>query len=108
MRFRVPRDPPIVDLADRNRIEVVDLRPAPPFGDDEVRLLEHPQVLHHSEPGHVGSQLTELCQRLAVAGAQRIEDHPAVPVGQRLEDRLERIVHTQFLGDHLVTCQVCG
>ena len=79
-----------MDLADRDGVEVVELGAARPFGDDEVRLLEHVQVLHDAEARHVGQHLAQLVERLAVAASKRVEQGPATFVGQRLED----LVHT--------------
>ena len=100
-RFGVTRDPAIVDLADRDGVEVVELGTARPFGDDQVRLLEHVQVLHDAEARHVGQHLAELVERLAVAAAQRVEQGASPFVGQRLED----LVHTSMICDCLVTYQ---
>ena len=52
--------------------------------DDEVRLLEHPQVLHDAEAGHLQLGL-ELGQRAAVAHEEAVEQEAAGRVGERLE-----------------------
>src|SRR4051812_50139824 len=57
LALRVLVDPPVVDLADRHGVEEVELLPAHLAGDDEVRLLEHPQVLHDAVPRHLQLRL---------------------------------------------------
>src|SRR5215212_11196272 len=69
--LRVLVDPPVVDLADRERVEEVELLPALPPGDDEVGLLEDPQVLHDAVARHLQPRL-ELGQRPPVAGEQEV------------------------------------
>ena len=53
-------------------------------GDDEVRLLEHAQVLHDPEAGHLQLGL-ELGQRAAVTLEEPVEEEAAGGVGERLE-----------------------
>src|SRR5690242_4516132 len=43
-------DPAVVDEPDRYRVEKVQLLPSRPAGDDQSRVLQHPQVLHDTEP----------------------------------------------------------
>ena len=85
-RLGVARDPAIVDLADRDGVEVVELGTAGPFGHDQARLLEHVKMLHDAEAGHVGQHLAQLVECLAVAASQRVEQGASPLVRKRLED----------------------
>jgi len=44
--------PPVVDEADRDGVQEVELFAASPFGDHEPSVLELFQVLHHAEARH--------------------------------------------------------
>src|SRR5262249_53048894 len=79
--------PAVVDEPDRHRIEVVELPPTVLPRDDESRLLEHAQVLHHAEAGHRDA-LTELPQGLAITAKEAVEDPTATAIGESLEDRI--------------------
>ena len=70
-----------MDEPDRDRVEEVELLPAPPPGDDEAGLLELLQVLHHPEAGH-REALLERAQRLAVLPEELVEQAPPGGVGQ--------------------------
>src|SRR3954454_4960992 len=50
-------DPPVVDLADRHRVEEVELLPPLPPGSDELGPLERPQVLHDAVARHLQLRL---------------------------------------------------
>ena len=63
--------------------------PGPPGG-DESRLLEHAQVLHHAEAGHLQLAL-ELGERAAVTLEEPVEEVPPRRVGEGLEDTV--VVH---------------
>ena len=89
-----------MDEPDRDRVQEVELLAASPPGDDEARLLELLEVLHHAEPGHVEPRL-ERAQRLAVLTEQLVEQAPPGGIGEGLE----HVVHGRIIRDHLVTCQ---
>ena len=89
-----------MDEADRDRVEEVQLLPAPPPGDDEARFLELLQVLHHAEAGHREAGF-ERAQRLPVLPEQLVEQAPSGRIGQGPE----HLVHATKIGDQLVTCQ---
>jgi hypothetical protein len=46
-------DPAVEDQANRDRIEIVKFLATGAAGGDQPGFLEHPQVLHHAEPGHL-------------------------------------------------------
>jgi hypothetical protein len=73
VRFGVPGDPAVVDLPDRDRIEVVELLAALLVGDDQVRPLEDPEVLHHTEAGHLGERVDEGAERPTVVVGEQVE-----------------------------------
>lgn len=77
-------DPPIVDQPDGDGVQEVQFLAAPPLRDHQARLLQHSQVLHHPEPGHVEAGL-EGGQRLAVLVEERIQEAPPGRIRQRLE-----------------------
>src|SRR5438034_11468480 len=58
-------DPPLADLMDRHRIEIVQLLAAMPERGDEVRRLENRKVLCHGLPRH-GEAVAEFVQGLTV------------------------------------------
>ena len=62
--------------------------------DDQARPLEHLEVLHDPEPGHLEA-LLELAQGLPVALEERVEQLAASRIGERLE----HIVHGSSIGD---------
>src|SRR3954468_1218736 len=101
--LRVLVDPPVVDLADRHRVEEVELLPALPAGNDEVGLLEDPQVLHDAVARHLQLRL-ELGERPPVTGEQEVEQEAPRRVGEGLEDPVV-VRHAPTIGDLLVTCQ---
>src|SRR4051795_13624105 len=69
--LRVLVDPPVVDLADRHRVEEVELLPPLPPGADEVGLLEDPQAKHHAEAQHRELRL-EPGERPPASGEQQV------------------------------------
>ena len=69
----------------------------------QPRGLQYPQMLHHSEAGHVQLAL-ELLQRPPVRCEQAVEQKPAGGIGQRLEHAVG-VFHRPIIGDQLVTCQ---
>ena len=64
--LRVFADPPVVDQPDRNRVQVVELAPPVLAGGYELGLLEHSQVAHHPEAGHVRQVSCQFTESLAV------------------------------------------
>src|SRR5262249_13526792 len=104
----------VVDQADGNGIEEVQLRAADPVRRDEPRFLEDTEVLHHAEAGHVERAL-DLPERLAVPLEETVEDRAPGWVCQGPEDRLLGGVgnrgpfgntsHGATVGDRQVTCQ---
>ena len=75
-RLGVLADPAVGDLADRDRVEEVQLGATDSLGDDEVGGLQHGEVLHHAEPGHLREAVAQRLHRLAVAFEQRVEQSP--------------------------------
>lgn len=57
------------------------------FGDDEPGFREDGKMLHHAESGHVGEDVAELTERLAVPIPECVEEGTPPIVGQRAEDR---------------------
>src|SRR6185312_2349926 len=84
-------DPALPDLVDGRRVQVVQLLPAAAERRDEVRGLEHGEVLADGLPGHVELR-AELAQGLAVAGVQAVQQPPAAGIGERPE----RVVHVRI------------
>jgi hypothetical protein len=83
-RLGVLAHPAIVDETDRDGIQEVELLPAALARDHEIGLLEHTEVLHHTEARH--RQLSpELAQRLAVAAAKLVKELPPGRRGERSE-----------------------
>ena len=72
--------------------------------DDEVGFLQHTEVLHHPEAGHLRKQVAQRLHRLPVAHEQGIEQTATRGVGQRLEHEVV-VLHGSTLCDLLVTCQ---
>ena len=73
------------------------LLPARAASDDEARVLEDAQVLHHTEPRHLELRL-ELRERTAVALEEPVEEMPARRIGKRPEDPVV-VVHARIIGD---------
>src|SRR5690606_4560152 len=69
---------------DRDRVQVMESRPAVFSREHESRLLENLQVFGDRLPADL-LLLAKLAQRLAVPPPQPIEDRPAMFVGQGLE-----------------------
>ena len=79
------------------------LLPARPACDDEPRVLEDAQVLHHPEAGHLQLGL-ELGQRAAITLEEPVEEETTRGVGERLEHAVV-VGHRSRIGDQMVTCQ---
>src|SRR6266850_892444 len=88
--LRVLVDPAVVDQPDRNRVEVVQLLPAPAARDDEACLLQDLEVLHDPEARHLQLRL-ELGERAAVTLEEPVEEMPARRISECLEDGI--VVH---------------
>ncbi len=101
-------DPPVVDQPDRDGVEEVELLPARPARDDEPGVLEHAQVLHDPEAGHLQLGL-ELGERAAVALEEPVEEKAPGRVGERLEDQVV-VGHRDEIGDQElhVNCENAG
>src|SRR5215470_19253667 len=78
-------DPAVVDLVNRNRVEVVELLAPAPRRRDEARVFEHVEVLRHGLPRHV-HPVAELGQRETVAREHAIEQLPPPRIRERFED----------------------
>jgi hypothetical protein len=59
----------------------------------QVGCLEHAQVLHHAEAGHLWQKGLQLVERLAVALEQPVEEKPPFTVSKRLENLLHPAGH---------------
>jgi hypothetical protein len=91
LAFGVLVDPPVVDQPDRHGVQVVQLLPSRPLGDDEACAFEHAEVLHHSETGHLELRL-QLGQRAAVTLEEPVEQETPRRVCERLEHAIV-VVH---------------
>src|SRR2546423_9286896 len=70
------------------------LLPAGSTRSDETGVLQHPQVLHHAEAGHLQIRL-ELAERAAVSLEQAVEQVPPGRIGECLEHAI--VVHGSTL-----------
>ena len=75
-------DPSVMDKADGDRIEEVQLATPGATACDQVRRFQDAQMLHDAEAGHPRQRRLELLQRLAVAHEEPIEEEPPAGVGQ--------------------------
>ena len=94
------------DLAQRRRVEVVELVPALATGPDQAGRLEHVEVLRDGLPRRPEAVFrcqpdAELEQGLAVAFGQLIEDRPTGGIRQRLE----HVSHATMIGKQPLACQ---
>jgi hypothetical protein len=87
--FGVARDPPVVDLANRYRVEVMAFGSPDPLGGEEVGIGQDDEVLHHTEPRHRRQRCDEFVHRLSVSLAELIEEVAAA----RICECFEHIVH---------------
>jgi hypothetical protein len=90
VRFPVLVDPPVVNEADRHRVEEVQLLAARSPGEDEPRVFEDAQVLHDAEARHLQLRL-ELGERAAVTREEPVEQVAPRRVRQRPEHAV--VVH---------------
>jgi hypothetical protein len=77
-------DPALVEQLDRDRVEEVQLLPPRTACDDESRVLEDTQVLHHAEARHVQLRF-QLGERAAVTLEEQVEQEATRWVGECLE-----------------------
>src|SRR5262249_37344471 len=80
----VAADPPLGELADRCRVEVMELLAAAADRRDQIGCFEDVEVLAHRLPRHL-ELAAELTQRLPVASVQRVEQAPPAGGGGRPE-----------------------
>ena len=90
-----------MDLADRDGVEVVVLLAPHLAPRDEVRGLEHSEMLHDPEPRELGDDRTQLAEGEPLLLDESIEQSPARGLGERSE----HLVHETIKGDSRVTCQ---
>ena len=76
-----------MDEPNRDRVQEVELLATLAPRRDEIRLLEHPQVLHHAEAGH-RQALLERRQCLPVLGEELVEELAPRRIGKRPEHRV--------------------
>ena len=93
MGLGVLRDPAVVDEADGDGVEVVQLLAAVLARDHEAGLFEHAEVLHHAEAGHRREVDAQLTQALPVVLEQPVEEEASAGIPQRLE-------HLFHVGDY--------
>lgn len=92
-------DPPVVDEPDGHGVQVVELLAAHLLCDDEAGLLEHAQMLHDAEAGHLVAHLDlELGQRPPVPHEQQVEEEAPRRIRERLEDAIV-VCHGATIGD---------
>ena len=89
-----------MDQTDRHRVQEVALLAPDPQGRDEVRLLQHREVLHDPEPRHPGQVLAQLAERLAIALEEPVEQDPPIRIGEGPEDRNGVVRHAATIGDY--------
>ena len=92
-----------MDQSDGHRVQEVQLLPPRALGDDEVRVFENAQVLHHPETGHVQLGL-ELGQRAAVTREEPVEQEAPRRIGGALNTRSSSVTFPT-IRDQMVTCQ---
>ena len=85
----IAADPSVRDEADRQGVEEVELVSAVAAGGNEMRILEHSQVLHDAEAGHLRQHRLQLAERLAVPLSEPIQQRAPMLIGKRFERRLE-------------------
>src|SRR5258707_10754218 len=78
-------DPPLADLMDRHRVEIVQLLAAMPERGDEAGGLENRKVFSDGLPRH-GEAVAEIVQGLSVPGVKPVQQRPPRSIGQRFED----------------------
>ena len=71
--------------ADGDDVQEVELLASAALGDDEARVLEHAEMLHHAEARHRRPPL-ELAERLPVALLELVEEAAARGIREGFED----------------------
>ena len=99
-RFGVLAHPSVVDEANRDRVEEVQLLAPTAPAHDQARFFQQAQVLRHRDPGHV-VRGRERDQGLAVLREELVEQ--GSPGG--VAECLERRVHGPIIGNLMVSCQ---
>src|SRR4051794_17693999 len=92
--------PPVVDEADRDRVQEVELLATAPLRRHEARVLEHAQMLHHAEARHRQPAL-EAAQRLPVVAKELVQQTSPRGISQRPE----HLIHVSTICDLMVTRQ---
>ena len=89
-RRRVLADPAVVDLADRDDVEIIPAKPSILFHKDQTRLFENREMLHHGAAIELFEVQAEIARRPR-AVLEEIE-YPTPPrVGQSLEYSIVRM-----------------
>ena len=81
----------MLNLMQRNRIQVVQLAPPVPDGADEIGRLEHRQMLAHRLPRHL-QVLAQLSEGLAVVLSKPIQQQSTARIRECPEDPVHLIV----------------
>lgn len=78
-------DPAIVDVLDGKRVNVIPALASLALYDDEIRFLEHAQVLHDCASVQAAKVAAEISRRSRLI-FQQIKNFSSFVIGQRLED----------------------
>jgi hypothetical protein len=79
------------------------LRPSDSLGGNEIRVLQHPEVVHHAVAGHCRQMGTQLSECLAILVEESVEQRSPTSIVERTKDIVE-IVHV-FNAVHPVDCR---
>jgi hypothetical protein len=71
-----------MDLADRNRVEVMELLATDLASDHQSGLLENPEMVHHPESGHGRQVGAQLQKALTVPFEETIKQEPPTGIVQ--------------------------
>ena len=90
--FLIAAHPPLVNLADRDRVQRI--HPLPSFfaGGDQTGVAQHLDVLHHAETRQMRKGLDNL-RGLPRTLVQQVENRPPRGIGERFPDRVEVVSH---------------
>jgi hypothetical protein len=88
-RALVGRDPTVVHLPDRDRVQEVVLVPAGLRRGDQAGSLQDPQVAHDPESLQRRQLTLELGERLPIAVTERIEERPPA----RIREGTKHVIH---------------
>lgn len=78
-------DPTVVDLLDRQAVQMVPALPAFLPGNYEIGFFKHPQMLHDGAAVHLGEGFAERACRARLF-LQKVENVAAAAMRQRLEN----------------------